>query len=126
MLLRGGVLLVVEDDHDLRELFKLTLRHSGYDVLGVGDGYEALALLDQVTPDAVILDLGLPTVRGEDVIEELQANAENRAIPIVVVTASDKEIAAPNVACTLRKPVSPDQLVETVRKCIAVSRRQGV
>src|SRR4051794_23183837 len=127
VLQRGGVLLVVEDDRDLRELFKITLRQSGFDVFGVGDGYEALAILDQLAPDAVVLDLGLPTVRGEDVIEELRTSVECRAIPIVVVTASDTVVTAPNVACTLRKPVTAEALVGTLRRCIAAPRGiQGV
>jgi CheY-like chemotaxis protein len=110
-------ILIVEDDRDLRQMFRTTLSLAGYRVQEANDGVEALHLLDNERPDLVVLDLGLPRVSGYVVRQEIAANAHTRDIPIVVVTAS----LAPDeldVACLLCKPVTPEQLLQTVAECL--------
>src|SRR5688572_21780052 len=81
-------LLIVEDDDDLRGLFRMALQMAGYEVRDVGDGYQALQALQEYTPDLVVLDLGLPRVQGRSVREDMLARTQTRDIPVVVVTAS--------------------------------------
>ena len=111
-------LLVVEDDDDLRSIFKTSLAVAGYAVREARDGFEALRSLDAVIPDLVILDLRLPGLSGYAVLDELAAQAHTRHIPVMIVTASPERIDA-DVACVLRKPVLPDQLLAAVRRCLA-------
>ena len=119
MLDRRQAILVVEDDEDLRRLFRTTLSLAGYDVVEAGDGMEALRWIDHSPPDLVILDLILPRVSGIVVQQEIAAQAVTRAIPIIVITGSPITADELPVACFLRKPVSPDQLIEAVRTCRA-------
>jgi CheY-like chemotaxis protein len=111
-------LLIVEDDTELRHLFRTALSLGGYRVQEAGDGLEALKLLDSNPPDLVVLDLGLPLVSGHEVREEIAAQAHTRHIPIVVVTGSPVVPATLDVACVLYKPVSVDELLRTVTRCI--------
>jgi DNA-binding response OmpR family regulator len=112
--------LIVEDDIDLRRMFRSALSLAGYGVLEAGDGLHALRLLDSHHPDLVVLDLGLPLISGLVVREELAAHAHTRDIPVVIVTGSISSAHEKlDVACVLRKPVSPDELVATVKKCMA-------
>ena len=111
-------ILVVEDDADLRRFFRTALAMSGYLVDEAADGIEALRIIESRTPDLVVLDLMLHALDGMSVQQELAARAITRNIPVVIVTGSDIEIAGENVACVLRKPVMPDQLVRTVRQCL--------
>ncbi len=113
----SNTILIVEDDGDLRRLYRLTLSLAGYVVQEAADGMEALRRLDLQPPDLVVLDLVLPTISGFVVRQEIAAHAHTRNIPIVVVTGTSMEI--PDVPCVLRKPVSPEQLLETVRECLA-------
>lgn len=115
--------LVVEDDEDLRRLFRTALILAGYDVLEAGDGLEALLRIDQSPPDLVVLDLVLPRLSGIVVQQEIAAQAVTRDIPVVVITGSALEPEILDVACFLRKPISPDQLVDAVRKCLASGTR---
>jgi CheY-like chemotaxis protein len=110
--------LVVEDDADLRRMFRTALAFSGYRVIEAGDGLDALRLLDADRPDVVILDLGLPVVSGYVVLQELAANAYTREIPVVVVTARSGPHKL-KASCVLVKPVTPERLVTTVANCIA-------
>jgi DNA-binding response OmpR family regulator len=112
-------ILIVEDDADLRRMFRTALIVAGYDVEEAGDGVEALQLVENRTPDLVVLDLILRALDGLSVQQELAARALTQHIPVVVVTGSTLEPGGLNVACVLRKPVMPDELVHTVGVCLA-------
>ena len=111
-------ILVVEDDADLRRLFRTALSLAGFHVDEAADGVDALRIIENRAPDLVVLDLMLRSLDGMSVQQELAARAVTCDIPIVVVTGSNLDVAGVNVSCVLRKPVMPDQLVETVRHCL--------
>ena len=117
--MRSKRILIVEDDADLRRLFRMSLIVAGYDVEEAGDGVEALQLVENRTPDLVVLDLVLRALDGLSVQQELAARALTQHIPVVIVTGSTLEPGGLNVACVLRKPVMPDELVQTVSMCLA-------
>lgn len=119
-------LLVVEDNIDLRRLFRTALSMAGYDVDEAADGVEALRMIENRAPDLVVLDLMLHALDGMSVQQELAARAITSNIPIVIVTGSDIDIAGANVACVLRKPVMPDKLIRTVRSCLVRGAASGV
>ena len=119
-------ILVVEDDEDLRRLFRTALVLAGYDVVEAGDGLEALLRIDQAPPDLVVLDIVLPRLSGIAVQQEIAAQAVTRQIPIVVITGSGMEPSEMQVACFLRKPVSPEQLVDVVEQCLHSGARGAV
>ncbi len=120
--------LVVEDDEDLRHMFRDALRFSGFDVREAGDGPDALRMIETAAPDVVVLDLRLPTLDGVSVREELAANPRTKDIPIVVVTGATVDPDRLQGARLLRKPVPPDDLVATVRGLLAtvLGRRLGI
>ena len=113
-------ILVVEDDADLRRMFRTILAMSGYDVEEAGDGIDALHLIDNQLPDLIVLDLVLRVLDGVSVQQELASRAITRQIPIVIVTGSGINTAALDVACVLHKPVMPEELVRTVKHCLAI------
>lgn len=116
---RPQTILVVEDDEDLRRLYRTVLTLAGYLVQEAGDGFEALQRLDHTPPDLVLLDLMLPGISGFVVQQEIAAKVFARDIPVVIMTGSPVELDHVEVACVLRKPIHPDNLVKTVRKCLA-------
>jgi CheY-like chemotaxis protein len=122
---RGQSILIVEDDEDLRRMFRTALALAGYDVTEAGDGLEALQRLDSSPPHLVVLDLLLPGVSGVVVRQEIAAQALTREIPIVVITGSTMLETDLDVACFLRKPVTPDRLVDAVQTCLANGSRRS-
>jgi two-component system phosphate regulon response regulator PhoB len=111
--------LIVEDDPQLREMYRMALRAAGYAVIAVEDGADALRQIDQAIPALVVLDLGLPRLAGRDVHRELKARTDTRDIPIVIVTGTDiSETDAKDFACVLRKPCDADRLVAAVDQCV--------
>lgn len=120
------MILIVEDDEDLRRLFRTTLILEGYDVTEAGDGFEALQRIDDSPPDLVVLDLLLPRLSGVVVHQEIAAQALTREIPVVVITGSSMQPdEMTDVACFLRKPVTPDRLAATVRSCLESGARSA-
>jgi DNA-binding response OmpR family regulator len=111
--------LIVEDDDELRGMFRLALAFEGFKVFEASDGVTALRAIDAEPPDIIILDLGLPAVSGHDVVRDVTARAQTRRIPIVVVTGSRDNLDRLDVECVLRKPITLEQLAETVRRCLA-------
>ena len=109
------MVLVVEDNDDLRYIFRDSLKSAGFDVCDASDGPQALRMIDECRPDVVVLDLGLPTLDGMSVREELAAHPLTRHIPVVVVTGDDAAADRIKAARVLRKPVEPDRLIAAVR-----------
>jgi len=117
MVRRRNVLLI-EDDPNLRLMFRTALVLEGFNVREAEDGLHALLRVEAEMPDIIVLDLGLPRVNGKGVLSELSAHPTTRGIPVVIVTASRETVEEVNSDCILRKPVEPDELVATVRRCL--------
>jgi DNA-binding response OmpR family regulator len=116
--MRHKRILIVEDDTDLRRMFRTALAMTGYMVDEAADGLEALRIIEARAPDLVVLDLMLHALDGLSVQQELASRAVTSQIPIVIVTGSDLNVEAINVSCLLRKPVMPDELIRTVQSCL--------
>ena len=118
-LAQAGVVLVVEDDLATRRLFRTALKTEGYAVVTVGDGLDALKYLEMHTPAAIILDLGLPRLHGSDVLSEMAAQGLTERTSVIVVTGEQTDyLDASQFVCVLQKPLNPDRLVATVRRCL--------
>jgi DNA-binding response OmpR family regulator len=79
-----GRVLVVEDDDDIADVLRRSLRQEGHEVRTAGDGEEALSMAAEFVPDLVVLDLGLPKLDGVDVCRKLRAAGD---VPILILTA---------------------------------------
>ena len=80
-------ILIAEDDSDLRGLFKKVLVQSGYAVLGVSNGQEALDALDKEYYDLIISDIMMPVMDGYELVRSLREAGNN--IPVLTITAKD-------------------------------------
>ena len=84
-------ILVVEDDLMLAKAYKSKLTKLKYDVVLAGDGQEALEVLQQFKPDAILLDLVLPKKDGFEVLAEIKANQAWKRIPVLVASNLSQE-----------------------------------
>jgi two-component system response regulator MprA len=82
--LSGGRVLVVEDDADIADVLRRSLRNEGYEVRTSADGVEALDVAAGFFPDLVVLDLGLPRLDGVEVCRHLRREGD---VPILMLTA---------------------------------------
>lgn len=85
---KGKRILVVDDEPQIRRLLKVSLCVHGYEVTEAINAEVGLAMITQVRPDLIILDLGLPDLDGIDVLTKVR---ENSKVPVVVLTAREHE-----------------------------------
>ena len=111
----GRTVLVVEDDEILRGAMKMVLEWEGYRVACAEDGRQALDYLPAgERPCCILLDLMLPVLDGWRFRQEQKRNPLLADIPVVVVSALDKE-EGPDAAAYVRKPFRPEQLLDPIR-----------
>ena len=122
---RRPLLLVVEDDNVLRDLYRVTLSLSNFAVHACEDGLDALHYLDQSRPDVIVLDLDLPRVSGTVLYDEIRARRRADRVPIIVVTGV-VEIPPLPEAVVLRKPVTPDQLIKAIESTMTRRDREWI
>jgi two-component system response regulator RpaA len=105
-------ILICEDEPALRELVRASL-DGGYEFAEASDGYVALQLARELSPDAMILDLMLPGLGGLDVLAEIRADERLAQLPVLVITAWSEtleDLLAAGADDFLPKPFDPDQL----------------
>ncbi|MDC7126639.1 MAG: response regulator [Spirochaetales bacterium] len=121
----GEKILVIEDEHDIRELISYNLESEGYLLLKASCGNEGLVLARENQPDLVLLDIMLPDIDGLEVCRKLKRDESTREIPVIMLTAKSEdsdiisglELGAEDY---ITKPFSPRVLIARIR---AVLRR---
>lgn len=128
---RAPLILVVEDEADLRKVYQLTLARWSMRprVITVADGYEALVRIGLEKPDLVITDLNMPGMNGFQMIQSLRAMPELAAMALVVVTGLDPDDirqggGLPADIPVLPKPIPFDQLRE-IAESIGIHARSS-
>ena len=112
--------LIVEDEPNIVLSLEFLLQREGYETSTAVDGEEALALVRQVRPDAVLLDIMLPRRNGYGVCQAIKADPELRAIPVIMVSAKGQEVEIQKglelgAAAYVTKPFGNAEILEAVR-----------
>jgi CheY-like chemotaxis protein len=115
------VVLIVDDDRDVREVIQEVLEHANYEALAAANGKEALETLrsNRVKPCVILLDLMMPVMNGWQFRIEQQGDQQLSAIPVVVLSAhvnAEREASDMNAAALLKKPVQLRTLLSTVER----------
>ncbi|MHB8750668.1 MAG: response regulator transcription factor [Aggregatilineales bacterium] len=116
--------LVVDDELDNVRLLQFVLQRHGFEVVGASNGVEGLTLAQVETPDAIILDMMLPDISGEEFCTRLRRDAATARLPILVLSARsapafiDRAIAA-GANFYMTKPANFTELVGELRRLIA-------
>lgn len=117
------IILVAEDERDIRELIVFTLQLSGFNVIEVANGQEAVQKAKEIKPDLILLDVRMPKMTGYEACEVLKAEEKTENIPIVFLSAKGQE-AEVNAGLELGaeeyflKPFAPDDLSKRVNKIL--------
>ncbi len=115
------IVLLVEDDSDLRRLYKRVFQAAGFETLEAGNGAQAIDALKKQRPDAVLLDIAMPEVSGTAVIDHVRKKLKWAELPIIVITAYPyflESSQAAGATHTMLKPVEMDNVVKLIREAI--------
>jgi DNA-binding response OmpR family regulator len=118
--MNAPLVLLAEDDDDVRALAELVLRRDGFEVIAVADGDAALAAAEARPPDVAVLDVSMPLMDGLETARRLRDRDATSGVRIMLLTArvtdADRERGrAAGVDDQLDKPFSPAVLAERVR-----------
>jgi DNA-binding response OmpR family regulator len=116
----GVVVLIADDDDDIRALVAFRLERAGYEVVPASDGEQALELATARVPDLAILDVMMPKLTGLEVTQRLREREETSRIPVILLTArvQEADVAAgfeSGADDYLKKPFSPQELLARVQ-----------
>ena len=118
--------LVVDDNEDNRIIFATTLEARGYAVRVAKNGAEAVRMVHDSVPTAVLMDIHMPVMNGIEATVALKARPEFAQVPILAVSAFDvhePELREAGFCTFLPKPVAPAFLAHAVRVCIETAAK---
>jgi DNA-binding response OmpR family regulator len=123
-------ILIVDDDPDVRLGLHVRLKANHYDVIFAPDGMASISQVRKHMPDLILLDLGLPAGDGFSVMERLKANDSLSMIPVIVVSARDREanmdrVLKAGAKAFLQKPVDNTELLAVIRKALGEPAKPG-
>jgi len=115
-----ALILLVEDDADIRESLVELLQAEGHVVDTAANGREAVERLERPTavPGIVLLDLMMPVMNGRDFLAAMKGLGDQakRALPVVVLTASRERFDDPNVVAWAKKPIDVPALLSLIER----------
>jgi DNA-binding response OmpR family regulator len=113
------LILVADDDDDVRELVVFRLERAGYEVVTAADGEEAVNLARERHPDLCVIDVMMPKLDGYEVTRKLRKTDGLAAVPVLLLTASVQEAAVAEgfeagADDYVKKPFSPQELLDRI------------
>ena len=121
----GPTILIVDDDEKLREYVRVNLEMEGYTVREAGSAEEGLGVLDEATPDLVLLDVMMPEVDGWEMLRRVQERHGVGSIPVIMFSGKVDEQSLAEAAnrgahAFVGKPFDPQQLIESTKQLLPV------
>ncbi|HEY3057320.1 MAG TPA: response regulator [Thermoanaerobaculia bacterium] len=119
------VILVVDDDVPILTLMRTILREFGFEARVASTGPEAIAAVQQQTPDLILLDKNMPGMSGREVVRALRDEAGLKKVPILILSGEPvepDEIARFGAAGAIMKPFDVTDLIERIRSHAGVAR----
>ena len=115
---RSPIILVVEDDDDIRDVIGDVLEAGGYDVIPAGNGKQAIDYLVCAgdPPALILLDLMMPIVNGWECLRAIKRHRRSSSIPVIVMTSVGRD-RPPGVDAVLKKPFRIADLLSAVLHC---------
>jgi excisionase family DNA binding protein len=119
----GPIVLIVDDDERLREYVRVNLEMEGYTVREAVIAEEGLRVLDESTPDLVLLDVMMPEVDGWEMLRRVQERHGVGAIPVIMFSGkvdeqTEAEAASRGAQGFIGKPFNPQQLIDQTKQLL--------
>lgn len=117
--------MVVDDSVTVRKVTTRLLERQGYAVLTAKDGVDAIAKLEEVTPDIMLLDIEMPRMDGFEVATLVRHNPRIKNLPIIMITSRTGEKHRERafqlgVNCYMGKPFQEQELLENIHELLGV------
>lgn len=117
---------IIEDDQAISQMYRFKFEAEGYEVETAGNGKLGLGLAQKMKPDIILLDLMMPEMNGDEMLEKMRATNWGKDIKVVVLTNKGEQEIPEKVrqlnvsAVILKADMTPRQVAELVKKQLAV------
>ena len=128
--MESALVLIVEDDHSTRLMYRDFLNQAGFRTADAHNGFQALEKARELRPDLVITDLAVPGMDGFALCRALQGSSTTRHIPILAITGHTEYLDDPErfrhagISHVLVKPCELDEVVRELRRMLNGDRPQ--
>ena len=117
------MILIVDDDARIREYVRVNLEMEGYTVREAGDAEQGLGVLDQESPDLILLDVMMPKVDGWEMLRRVRERHGVDTVPVVMYSGkvdeeSLREATARGAQGFIGKPFDPGQLIQRAKELL--------
>ncbi|MDR4507580.1 MAG: response regulator [Candidatus Brocadiaceae bacterium] len=115
-------IMIIEDEKDFHEMYAMTFKDEGYNLIHAFDGEEAMQLLEESRPDLIILDMVMDMVTGDTVFLHLKGMQEFADIPVIIVSSMpEKKYLGlkkidPDFTYVNKEDLTKDTLLKEVKK----------
>lgn len=111
---KNGLILLIEDDHDIRVAIRASLEEANYEVLSAPNGKTALEILKQYTPDLIVLDMIMPIMDGEEFLEQKNKSSKLAEIPVILISAFEDKVKVITDGSHQKKPFDMEKFLSTI------------
>jgi CheY-like chemotaxis protein len=130
-MLRKRLVLIADDNRELRETLASVLAGDGYQTKTAGDGAEAASLAAAIDPDVVVMDLVMPVMDGLEATRRIRADARTALLPVIALTALEtaamrRRAYAAGCTAFVVKPVEPEDLIAVIEEVIEARGRPAL
>ena len=115
-------LAIIEDDQAISQMYRIKFESEGYEVETAENGRLGLELVENMKPDIILLDLMMPEMTGEELLEKLRESTWGKDIKVVVLTNMGEQEISPRIKelgvsdIILKADMTPRQVAELVKK----------
>lgn len=111
---KNNLILLVEDDHDIRVALRQSLEMANYQVISAPNGKDALKIIQLQKPDLIILDMVMPLMDGEEFLRYKDSDSSLTEIPVMLISAFEDKLKVIPARPKLKKPLDLDEVLQKV------------
>lgn len=116
---------IIEDDPIISQMYRMKFEAEGFEVQTAANGKIGIALVQDMHPDMVLLDLKMPEMSGEKALEEIRKHDWGKQVPVIILTNLGEEEAPKSLAhlnvhsYIVKADLTPREVTERVKKALA-------
>jgi two-component system alkaline phosphatase synthesis response regulator PhoP len=120
--------VIVEDEPAIRDMYKMKLENSGFSAFVAQDGREGLAVIEKAKPDLILLDIKMPVMNGDEMLEKLRQTQWGANIRVIILTNISRDEAPHTLRFlsvdryVVKAHHTPSQVVEVINEVLGITK----
>lgn len=117
---------IIEDDSVISQMYRMKFEADGFDVQVANNGRDGVALVNDFSPDIILLDIQMPVMNGDEALREIRRNDWGKTIPVLILTNLGEEEAPKDIrslgieSYIVKADLTPRQVVERVKTTLGL------